>query len=511
MECPICKLELSKIDSQHLRKHGLSKDEYFNTYGKDAPFGYSAELKAKKSGENHPGFGKSRSQETKDKVAKGVKKLWDDNLVTEKQKNGIGERSKLAAENGEHFNKGKTHERSDEYRNKLSSALNEYYRNNPKPSLSTERMQFQLPHLEKIARNKRAKASEKLHKDLELEWGTVDIDSEHFQTGNFRFAIKCNLCGTITNAALVTLKKHNFGNTLCHTCFPPLKGESKAEKELAEFVSQYVEIIRHCKNILDKNLELDILIPSKNIAIEYHGLYWHSSKMNYDKYKHRKKYDQCRTKGIRLIQIFEDEWLNKPELIKAKLLHILGIEPDKKVFARKTQIDTISSSEANKFLEQYHSQGSSQAVKNLGLYYQEELIAVMTFCKPRKILNQISEEGTWELLRYATQSGIHVIGGASKLLSHFVKNMNPNKIISWADLRWTDPDNNVYLALGFTLERESKVGVFFTNCAERKHRWGFRRPNGLNQSISTKDYWESKGWFTITDAGQLKYSLIVNR
>lgn len=125
-------------------------------------------------------------------------------------------------------------------------------------------------------------------------------------------------------------------------------------------------------------------------------------------------------------------------------------------------------------------------------------------------MNQTREEGTWELLRYATKTGKHVIGGASKLLKFFITNFSPRKVISWADLRWTDPTDNVYLSLGFTLESESKVGVFFTNFVERKHRWGFKRPAGLAPAITTKDYWENKGWYTISDAGQLKYSLTIS-
>jgi hypothetical protein len=303
------------------------------------------------------------------------------------------------------------------------------------------------------------------------------------------------------------LKKHQFANTLCHTCFPPLKGESKAEVELADFVSQYVEIVRHNKSILPNNLELDIYIPSKNIAIEYHGLYWHSSKAGYDRYKHRKKYELCKERGIRLVQIFEDEWLSKKDLVKNKIINIIGCNVSTKLFARKLQAKIISSNEATLFLNQYHIQGSAKSKVQIGLFTGIDLVAVMTFCRPRIMMNQIDDGNTWELLRYATHSDYQIIGGAGKLLSCFIKNNPTKKIISWADLRWTDYNKNVYQTLGFSLVGETKIGVFFTNFTERKHRWGFRRPAHLGHDIITKDYWDSLGWYSISDAGQLKYQL----
>lgn len=66
--------------------------------------------------------------------------------------------------------------------------------------------------------------------------------------------------------------------------------------------------------------ELDIYIPSKNLAIEYNGLYWHSDKATlekndipnketrmYAKYRHIEKTKLCKEKNIRLIHIFEDD------------------------------------------------------------------------------------------------------------------------------------------------------------------------------------------------------------
>jgi len=104
--CPICQKEYQKLDAHHINRHGLSKQEYFEKYGEDAPFGYSEELRQKKSGENHPLFGIGHSEETKKKLSASTKKMWEETGGTEAQRSAIGKYSHHVAEEGNHFNKG---------------------------------------------------------------------------------------------------------------------------------------------------------------------------------------------------------------------------------------------------------------------------------------------------------------------------------------------------------------------------------------------------------------------
>ena len=64
-------------------------------------------------------------------------------------------------------------------------------------------------------------------------------------------------------------------------------------------------------------------MPKLHIAIEYNGLRWHSEEFNKDKNYHLNKLIKCNEKGIRLIQIFEDEWIEKQEIVLKKIKHIL--------------------------------------------------------------------------------------------------------------------------------------------------------------------------------------------
>ena len=141
---------------------------------------------------------------------------------------------------------------------------------------------------------------------------------------------------------------------------------------------------------------MDIIIPSKNIAIEFDGLYWHNeTKVN--KNYHLNKTIECLTNGIRLIHIFEDEWVNKKEIVKSRLNTILG-NVTNKIYARKCEIKEISNETCKTFLDNNHIQGGINAPIRYGLFYNDDLVSVMNFCKPRKNLGQSGSKNEYELL-----------------------------------------------------------------------------------------------------------------
>ncbi len=87
-------------------------------------------------------------------------------------------------------------------------------------------------------------------------------------------------------------------------------------------------------------------------------------------------------------------------------------------------------------MQQFHLQGKDNSSIRLGLFYNDVLVSVMTFGKLRRALGyRQSKWGQFELMRFVSDYNYNVIGGASKLYSHFVKNYNPNTVISYADRR----------------------------------------------------------------------------
>ena len=102
--------------------------------------------------------------------------------------------------------------------------------------------------------------------------------------------------------------------------------------------------------------QLDILIPSLKLAIEFNGLIWHSSKVGTERNYHQEKTDAAATAGYRLIHIWSDEWIEKQDIIKAYLrMQLVG--PDRRIGARKCSIALLKPEVALPFHRMFHLQG----------------------------------------------------------------------------------------------------------------------------------------------------------
>lgn len=281
----------------------------------------------------------------------------------------------------------------------------------------------------------------------------------------------------------------------CPTCYPP--HVSNPQQKVMELLEESgVKFVINDRSTI-KPLELDIVVPERKLAIEINGLYFHGEKNGKTRLYHLSKTEQAAAAGFQLIHLTDHEILNRPEAVKNMLLSKLGLL--EKIPARKTVLENINKTEANEFLEKYHMQGSCRASVRLGLRYQGELVAVMTFGRPR--FNRIAK---WELLRFcATKT---VLGGASKLLSFFRKH-HSGSIISYADRRWSKGD--MYLKIGFTLDGETAPSYWYFNSAgELHHRSRFQRHRLNDQSDQSE--WElmkGRGWDRIWDCGSYRFIL----
>jgi len=231
---------------------------------------------------------------------------------------------------------------------------------------------------------------------------------------------------------------------------------SKFEDEVKQFLkSLNIDFIQNDRSL---GIELDFKIG--NLAIECNGLYWHSygksninpkqNDLNYNKYRHYNKTKICDKHNILLLHINEDEWYNKKEIWKSVIKAKLGLLPS--IYARKTIIKEISSFEANNFLSLNHLQGEVNSKYNIALYYENEIVSLMTFGKSRY------NEGT-ELYRFCNKLNYHVVGAASKLFKYFILQYNPDKVISYANRRWSN--GVLYNKLGFKLLHETKPNYFY--------------------------------------------------
>lgn len=218
---------------------------------------------------------------------------------------------------------------------------------------------------------------------------------------------------------------------------------SRAEKEIYTYVSSLTDknIVYHDRTVLKGN-ELDIYIPELKLAIEYNGSYWHSSLKKEAKY-HQNKTIACAKQGIRLIHIFEYEWENADEQVKIRnLLKNILTYNSNKIYARNTNIYTPSIQEVKEFENKYHLQGYASDKVHIGLQYQNEIVAIMTFGKPR-----FDSKYQYELIRSCMKDDVIILGGSQKLFKYFIRKYEPDSIITYVNIsKFT---GNSYLKLGF--------------------------------------------------------------
>lgn len=317
---------------------------------------------------------------------------------------------------------------------------------------------------------------------------------------------QCNHCGNRK-----TVKFHYNRGLNCEVCHPVApQFTSKEEQSVFDYVSKELGIIgTQGDRSLISPYELDMVFPDHAIAIEYSGLYWHSeSSSGKGKGYHYEKMLRANQSGYRLVTIFSDEWINTPEIVKSKLRNIFK-KTDKRHYARKLEVKIVSSEDSKVFLNLHHLQGNSSAKINIGLYNGHTLVALMTFSNGRAALNTKVVEGEYELVRFVT-NGDSVVGGASKLLAHFTKTYKPTRIVSYADLRWSE--GNVYSVIGFKKVGTPTIGYWYVDSYQtRMHRYNFTKTQLVKEgNDARKTEWEimqDLGYDRIWDCGHQKYIL----
>jgi len=92
----------------------------------------------------------------------------------------------------------------------------------------------------------------------------------------------------------------------------------------------------------------------------------------------------------------------------------------------------------------------------------------MTFGKCR-----FDKKHEWEMLRFCSKLGYHVIGGASKLLKFFEREYRPKSLVSYADRRWSQ--GKLYKTLGFKLDHVSPPDYWYVKGKIRMNRCNFQK------------------------------------
>ena len=318
-------------------------------------------------------------------------------------------------------------------------------------------------------------------------------DKDDFITNNVH-KFKCLRCGTEFE-----FEGSNSQRIWCPSCAEK-QGTSTKELDVINYIKslcdETTEIITNDRKVLDGK-ELDVYIPSKSLAFEFDGNFWHSE-LRKEKQSHQEKTLLCREKGIRLIHIFEYEWGNNRQKIEGLIKSALGVF-EKTIYARECECREVSSFEYNAFLDLNHLQGKVNSSIRYGLYYDGELVSVIGFGKSR------FKGGEFELYRFCNKLGYRIIGGFSKLIKH----SNVKEFVSYVDLAHFSGKG--YKSVGFKEIGITKPNYIYvkgnraiTRITAQKHKLKELLQEGYDENLSESDNMAKNNWLKVYDCGNLK-------
>lgn len=333
------------------------------------------------------------------------------------------------------------------------------------------------------------------------------------ETHGDRYEYGENTYEGIASKAVVVCKEHGEFEQLAvdhstrYGCSKCAGAVSKGETELYEYVQGLgVELDGSFR--YNGRREFDILVSKHNLAVEYDGLMWHSTKYRTMEEQLRKRVD-AENLGVNLVRIFEHEWLLKRKQVESLLSARLGLAKST-VFARKCVVLPVTNDEAKDFHDANHIQGWKRAGLSYGLSLDDALVAVMTFTET--LSSRKTEEGVHELIRYSSSK--RVIGGAGKLLKHYVNTHSPDKVVSYSDKRLFS--GKLYESLGFVKVHDVAPSYSYWKAGtlELKHKSGFRREklvsilgDKFDAEKTEKQNCEENGYYQVYDDGKIRWEL----
>ncbi len=313
---------------------------------------------------------------------------------------------------------------------------------------------------------------------------------------------------------------------LCTKLLPPQPSHSQGttiEMQIRSWLDNLgIEYMTNDRTVIPPQ-ELDIYIPSHKIAIELNGYFWHSTKFKSRDY-HLKKWMACRDKGVQLISIWEDWMINTPKQVQSLLESKLGIY-EHRIMARQCKVVQVDSKISTKFLDDNHIQGHTAAQYRYGLKYNGQLVSLMTFGKKRVGIGGKYTSNQYELVRFCNLRGWQVVGGASRLQKHFIRDVHPDSIISWSSNDIST--GNLYKKLGYKESGKYNLAYWYiyremdpihkTMKLTRYHRYTFSKDQIITKGLAPstdKSQWTERevmdsipNIYRIYDSGTLRWIL----
>ena len=383
------------------------------------------------------------------------------------------------------YNKGKKEEKKHVYYTDGKVSIRIPYDEEPPIGFVRGRLKRRMTESERISFN------QKICKTKEDRYGDKYYNNQPkmVETTIARFGVSCQF--------------------LRDDVYPTSSSDSKPNIKFLQLLEQNNIHVDEREFIIHGELKRYDFRVGKNL-IEINPCAWHNSTFcplpsgePTDKMYHFNKTMLAVKNGYRCINVWDWDDNNK----------IISLLKNKEtVGARKCDVKLVSTFDARLFLNSNHLQGYVPSKIKIGLYYNDELVSLMTFGTPR-----YNKKYQYELLRYC--STYNVIGGANKLFSFFINNYSPKSIVSYCDL--SKFSGELYHKLGFSLINTSigkhwynmKLNIHITDNLLRKN--GFDRLLGkyfgtFGKGTSNSALMLSHGFVEVYDAGQATYSWVAN-
>jgi len=348
--------------------------------------------------------------------------------------------------------------------------------------------------------NRKDKRVEKLKKIIDPgELINISLDEE--------YTIKCDKCSKLHQIERKVLDQRLYLGLDWRDCITYSFSTSNAENEIGKFIESIYtgKIIYNNRKIIGS--EIDVYLPDLKIGFEFNGLYWHSE-INKKSDYHYNKYKLALKNNIKLIQIFEDEWKYKQDIVKSRIRNVIGLT-ENRIYARKCIIKEIPFKMVDSFLMDNHLQGSVKSNINIGLFYQDELVSVMTLGKPRGNISskKVDNTGICELYRFCNKLNTNVVGAASKMFNYFIKNYsNINYVYSFSTNEWV---GSLYESIGMEFVSESKESYWYIKRDRRISRHNFNKQKlikmGYDRNKSASEILKELKIYKIYGSGNKKF------
>ena len=330
--------------------------------------------------------------------------------------------------------------------------------------------------------------SKEVHKD------TYDYSESQYVSAQTPIAIRCRTHGIFHQPP-----NDHYGGHGCPAC---AKQKSQPEIDIMEFISQYVGLTNRDRTIL-KPKEIDIYIPSKSLGIEYCGLYWHRTRKRKPPTSHLSKLTAAQSAGVRLITIFEDEWIHKEKIVKSVLTKLLSPQKGITVLAGSCTLVELSELEAKTFFTEHSLSGHRQAFNYIGLLDDSiGLVSAAAFDV---------ENGEVLMSAVCSKPGVSVQGWISALATAGLRKLERTSVVSYVDRRWfTGTD---FLQAGFFLEQVIEPNYWYVAGNTRINNLDISMDQLSNQlkkfnaSLTEQENMLANGYHIIHDCGNLKMRL----